>query len=208
MRTLDRLIVAAYARSYLICLVSLLSLYIVIDLFTNLNDFFDGRDLLQALAGIGRYYLYRSSQIFDRLCEPILLLAATFTVAWMQRSNELLPLLSAGVPTRRVLRPIFLGAMVFMGLGVANQELVIPKIADMLMRPRSDLDGVRETFAQAAYDATGVHVEANRGVRATLTVKEFHCLVPYVDGYQMHLTAPEARYVPPGNGTFSGGWLL
>ena len=99
MKTLDRLIVVAYARSYLICLISLLILYIVIDLFTNLNDFFDGRDLVQAVSGIGRYYLYRSSQIFDRLCEPILLLAATFTVAWMQRSNELLPLLSAGIYT-------------------------------------------------------------------------------------------------------------
>jgi lipopolysaccharide export system permease protein len=209
MRTLDRLVVAAYARSYLICLVSLLSLYIVIDLFTNLNDFFDGNDLLHAVTGIGRYYLYRSSQIFDRLCEPILLLAATFTVAWMQRSNELLPLLSAGVPTRRVLRPVFLGAFIFMGLGIANQELIIPRIAEMLVRPRSDLDGVRETFAQAAYDTTGVHIEANRGQRATMTVKEFHCTIPDAQGNGlMHLSAKEARYVPPGDGAFTGGWLL
>jgi lipopolysaccharide export system permease protein len=209
MRTLDRLIVAAYARSYLICLVSLLSLYIVIDLFTNLNDFFDGRDLIQALAAIGRYYMYRSSQIFDRLCEPILLLAATFTLAWMQRSNELLPLLSAGVPTRRVLRPIFLGAILFMGIGIANQELIIPRIAEMLVRPRTDLDGTRDTFAQAAYDATGVHVEANRGQRATMTVREFHCTIPDVQGSGlMHLSAPEARYIPPGPGPYTGGWLL
>jgi lipopolysaccharide export system permease protein len=96
-----------------------------------------------------------------------------------------------------------------MGLGIANQEFVIPRIADMLVRQRSDLDGVRETFAQAAYDTTGVHIEANRGQRATMTVKEFHCTIPDTQGNGlMHLSAKEARYVPPGDGAFSGGWLL
>jgi lipopolysaccharide export system permease protein len=40
-----------------------------------------------------KYYGIKTMQIFDRLCEAIVLLAAMFTVAWMQRSNELAPLL-------------------------------------------------------------------------------------------------------------------
>src|SRR5881397_2308497 len=111
MRLLDRLLIWSYVKSYLICLVSLLSLYIVVDLFTNLEDFAQQEtSLVPVLKTIGTYYGYRVSQIFDRLCEAIVLLAAMFTVAWVQRHNELLPLLSAGVPTRRVIRPVLLAA--------------------------------------------------------------------------------------------------
>ena len=41
MKILDRLVILAYIRSFLFCLFSLLSLYVVIDLFTNLDDFFN-----------------------------------------------------------------------------------------------------------------------------------------------------------------------
>lgn len=209
-RTIDRLILVAYVRSYLICLVSLLSLYVVIDLFPNLDDFFKhGKGLVAGLDGVFRYYLYRSAQIFDRLCEPILLLAGAFTVGWMQRNNELLPLLAAGVPTRRVLRPVFLGALAFLGLGIANQELVIPRIADMLQRPRDDMDGDHEQLVQASYDSTGVHIEGLKARRINQTVSYFHCTIPDAQGNGLvHLSAREATYIPPSDDPLSGGWLL
>lgn len=206
----DRMLLWSYVRSFLICLVSLLSLYVIIDLFTNLDDFFqDGRGFTESLRNVGRYYLYRSAQIFDRLCESMILLAGAFTVGWMQRNNELLPLLSAGVPTQRVLRPVLLGSAAFLGLGIANQEFVIPRIADMLTRQRDDLDGERETAAQSAYDPTGIHVEGHVARRSTRTVRPFHCTIPDGPGGGLiHLSAREAVYVPPGEGPFSGGWLL
>ena len=104
MTTLDRMFFANYLRSYLIVLTSLLSLYVVVDLFTNL-DTFSQRGFADNLLHIGRYYSTRVSQIFDRMSEFITLLGAMFTVAWMQRNNELLPLLSDGVSTRRVETP-------------------------------------------------------------------------------------------------------
>src|SRR5262249_6478554 len=126
MKLLDRFIFFAYIRSYIYCLVGLLSLYIIIDLFNILNAFFNhDKGLFHALELIGTYYMYKSAQIFDRLCEPIVLLAGMFTVAWMQRSNELLPLLAAGVPTRRILRPVLIGAMALLAIGMGNQECVI-----------------------------------------------------------------------------------
>ncbi len=209
MRTLDRLVIAAYARSFLISLSSLLSLYIVIDMFTNLDAFFQSQGFVQGMYGMARYYMYQSSQIFDRMCEPILLLSGTFTVAWMQRNNELLPLLSAGVPTRRVLRPVFIGAAIFTGVGVANQELIIPRIADMLVRNRDDMDGKRELVAQPSYDSNGIHVEGSTARRVDRSVTFFNCTIPDAQGNGLvHLAAKEAHYVPPGDGQFTGGWLL
>src|SRR5438045_7682250 len=107
MYLLDRLLIRSFIKAYLICLISLLTLYVVIDMFTNLDDFTEKHSgLASVLTHIGIYYGYKVTQIFDRLSEVITLLAATFTVALVQRNNELLPLLSAGVPTRRVVFPV------------------------------------------------------------------------------------------------------
>ena len=81
---------AAFIRAYMICLVSTLSLYIVVDLFTNIDDFFQqGRSGIDISLHILTYYGYRTIQYYDRLCEALCLLAAMFTVAWTQRSNEI-----------------------------------------------------------------------------------------------------------------------
>jgi lipopolysaccharide export system permease protein len=207
---IDRLILRNFVRSYLICLISLLSLYIVVDLFTNLDDFAqdDGR-LAAVLTRIGSYYLYRVSQIFDRLCEAIVLLAAMFTVAMMQRNNEFLPLLSAGVSTRRVLQPVFLGAAGFMTLGVANQELIIPQIADALMANKDDPVGDKKIEVQGTYDANGVHIEGIAATRREQSIDFFCCTIPdHIASGLIHLTAVKAYYVPPGGGPHTGGWRL
>src|SRR3954454_5139692 len=129
----------AFLRAYFICLVSTLSLYIIVDLFTNIDDFFQsGRTTFQVVQHVVTYYGYRSVQYYDRLCEALSLLAAMFTVAWAQRNNELIPVLSAGVSTHRFLRPVFVGAALMLGIGVANQEFLIPAIAPQLVTDRDD----------------------------------------------------------------------
>src|SRR6266852_3785100 len=145
MHLLDRMLIRGYLKAYVVCLVSLLSLYVVIDLFTNVDDFADQHHgLAPILKHIGVYYGYKLAHIFDLLCEAIVLLAAMFTVAWMQRHNELLPLLSAGVSTQRTVRPVLLSALAMLGLTFANQELVLPQIGTYLLYPRDDPNGDKE----------------------------------------------------------------
>jgi lipopolysaccharide export system permease protein len=188
-----------------------LSLYVVIDLFTNLEDFAQHvSGLTPVMTNIVRYYGYKIVQIFDRLCEAIVLLAAAFTVAWVQRNNELLPLLSAGVPTRRVVRPILVGAALLIGLGVANQELLIPRIADVLLADRDDPRGEKSLMVAGAYDGTGIHIEGAEAKRNGAVVRPFYVTIPetLADGL-IHMTAKEARYIHanPANPQ-SGGWLM
>lgn len=207
-RQIDWLLVKDYFRSYLICLVSLLSLYVVVDLFMHLDDFFAGssRGLGTVTYRIGAYYAYRIPQLFDRLCEAIVLLAGMFTVTMMQRNNEHLPLLSAGVPTQRIVAPILCCAVFMIGLQVANQELLIPRIAGKLSLDRNDPDGDREILVRSAYDPNDVHVEGERAVRRTRTVRVFRVTIPEsVDGNLTHVTAREAIYTPadePSRGTW------
>src|SRR5262245_22950869 len=201
----------SFLRAYLICLVSTLSLYIVVDLFTNIDDFFQPeRQSLQVVQHILTYYGYRSIQYYDRLCEAISLLAAMFTVAWTQRNNELIPMLSAGVSTHRFLRPVFVGAALMLGLGVVNQELVIPRIAPALVADRDDPEGTHALYVQGCYDPNRVHIDGYKGWREDQSVENFNVTLPAAGQSEMkHLTAHRARYIPPMPDTeYSGGWML
>jgi lipopolysaccharide export system permease protein len=206
---IDRLLVFGYFKAYAVCLLSLLSLYVVVDLFTNLDEFTSHQPgLLAVLQKIGTYYAYQTSQIFDRLSEVIVLLAAMFTVAWMQRNNELLPLLSAGVPTRRVVMPVLFAAGVMLTLAVLNQELIISRIGNELLNDKED--PTREVLVQGGFEPNGIHVEGGSANRVDLVVKPLHVMIPEgIARNMIHLTAQEGRYIPPvPDEPRSGGWLL
>jgi lipopolysaccharide export system permease protein len=224
MNLIDRMLTRSFVKAYIVCLVSLLSLYIVVDLFTNLEDFYENHDTLGAvLKHIGTYYGFKVTQIFDRLCEAIVLMAAAFTVAWAQRSNELIPLLSGGVSIQRVVRPVLIASGFMLILAIINQELIIPRIGNYLTNDRDDPDGNKELVVQGAYEPNGIHLEGRVGSRKELLVaevgdelvvakglvKEFYVVIPQnIAGSLINLSAEEAYYVPPGTGKYTGGWLL
>lgn len=209
---LDRQMIYNYVKSYAVCLVSLLGLFIVVDLFTNLDDFTQHRKgMFATLRHIQLYYANMTPRIFDRLCEAIALLAAMFTVAMMQRNNELLPLLSAGVSTRRVVTPVLLSACAMLGLSVANQELILPRIDVFLVENRSNFEGDKEVEVKGIYDVNGVHISGKAAVKKTQTVMKFFCMIPPKPGRDSLTTlqAETAEYIPPGPDPHrSGGWLL
>ena len=225
MNTLDRMYFVGFLRNYLIVLVSLLSLYVVVDLFTNLNDFTNNKPGFGAvLKHIAAYYSVQVLLIFDRLSEAITLIGAVFTVAWMQRNNELLPQLSAGVPTRRVIRPILLGGMLATSFGPLVTEFVIPMYATELTKPRDDPDFSKPAAVRGGFDpATDAHLVGEQALRQKLKITKFqYTSAPFGDGESgdpsgpavagsglLHLTAEEAVYIPPADGNpLSGGWDL
>src|SRR5262245_6759058 len=142
----DRKMIFNYLKAYLFCLVSLTGLFIVVDLFMNLEDFTAHRkDFESVVKFVGVYYGYKAFFIFDRLCESVVLLAGMFTVAWMQRNNELLPLLSAGISTRRAVFPVLLCAFGMMGLAAVNQEFLLPNIDVLMVENRRHPYWAKET---------------------------------------------------------------
>ncbi len=208
--TLDRMVLFAFLRSYAIVWVSLISLFVVIDLFTHLDSFVNRPGGFPSIAAyIIGYYSYRVPQVFDLMAEPIALLAATFTVSWMQRNNELLPQLSAGIPTRRAIRPVIIGAALAITLAPLNTEFVIPEVADELMAARDDPEGAKAQLLMGAYDLSGVHIEGMAGYRKDRRVERFCATFPESSPSGMiHLTAEDAVYIAPGTAELSGGWML
>jgi lipopolysaccharide export system permease protein len=209
LKLIDRQMVRGYFKAYFVCLSSLLSLYVVVDLFTNLDDFtHHNKGLVGTLERIITYYGYRIPQIFDRLCEAIVLLAAMFTVAWMQRNNEQIPLLSAGVSTRRIVMPAILAACSMFTLTLFNQELLIPRIADKLILDRDDPGGNKTLPVRQCFEPNNIHITGEEGTRKDRMIRKFVCYIPReLAGNPVQLVAQEAYYTPPTAGR-PGGWEL
>ena len=200
---MDRQLIVSYLKAYLICLVSMLGLFIVVDLFTKLDNFTDGKEgFRQVMEHILEYYGIQTVKFFDRLCEAIVLMAAMFTVALLQRNNELLPLLSAGVSTRRIVRPVLLASFLMLGLSILNQEFVLPRI-DSYMAESGDLKGDKENQVQGGYESNGIHISGRSAIKKDMTVQGFTCVFPPKLGSESLTTlqAKEAHYE-------NGGWLL
>lgn len=209
---LDRQMIYNYVKAYLFCLVSLMGLFIVVDLFMNLEDFTSNRkDFASVIQYVGVYYGYKSFQIFDRLCEAVVLLAGMFTVAWMQRNNELLPLLSAGVSTRRAVFPVLMCSGGMMGMVVLNQEYGLPNIDAFMIENRQNPDGAKEVEVKGAWDMNGIFIGGKNAVKKEMLIREFVAIIPAQigQGSMRTLQAREAKYIPedPADKR-SGGWYL
>jgi lipopolysaccharide export system permease protein len=209
-RIFDRYLIQIFIRAFLICFASLVGLYIVIDAFSNLDEFSErSNGLWSLLSTMGEYYTYKISFYFDRLAGVITTMAAMFTFSWIQRTNELMPLLAAGVRIHRVIAPVLIAATVIYGLTTVNQEIIMPRIAKQLqMRP--DDDSVRSVKAHAAQDPRGILFNGDDCNRQEKKVTPAFITLqpPHLVSSLLELRAQEASYVPPGDGVLSGGWIL
>ena len=211
MRILDRQRYWAYFKAYVVCFTSLVGLYIVIDTFSNLDEFAKRADGIGELFPImGRYYLVHMSEIFDRLCGVIGMMAAIFTVTWMQKNNELLAMLAAGISTQRVVVPVLVSAVFVSGFAIINQEFIMPNLAEELQRPHAD-DGSQKVLVSGRVDSRGIYMHGNDADRKQQTVLFFFATFPVsVFGTLHELDARQARYIPPDDtkSPMQGGWLL
>lgn len=205
----DRYLIRIFFRAFLICFISLVGLYVVIDAFTNLDEFDErSHGLLSILADMAKFYSFRVTLFFDQLAGIITTIAAMFALSWIQRTNELVPLLTAGVPIYRVITPVILAAVGVNGMAVINQEAVIPRIGRQLQMTHDD-PGDKTLEVRATYDPRGVLISGVGCYRQDQAIRPaFITLPPNLAGLLVELRVTEAKYVPPGTGEPAGGWLL
>jgi len=147
MKTLDRYVAKNFAVGYAIAFGVLIGLRIIIDLFVNLDEFTEHTDLgtLAVLKNIFIFYGLNSTLYFRDFAGMITVVAAAFSLGKMVRCNELVAVMASGVSLKRVIGPIVFLALLLMGLLVVNQEFLIPRLADKLVRSQDAIPG-RETY--------------------------------------------------------------
>lgn len=208
--TLDRWLWRRYAMAYAGCAVGMVALYVVVDCFPKLTDFCDAApNALRLFRNVGVYYGTRLALIFEQIGDVLALLAAGATILWTQRQNELVPVAAAGVSTRRLLQPVFLGTIFVVVLGVANREFALPRLAARIQRRPEDPEGRRQQSAGFAIDFNQTLLTGGTVDARARSVNDFCCVIPErIARSQRHVTAQRAQYLEPGEGRLTGGWLL
>jgi len=209
MGIIDRYLLRQFLKTFLICYLSLLGLFVVFDAFTHLEAFLKIADRQGGLARVmGLYYLYRSVLIFDLTVGLLSLTAAMFTLTWIQRHNELVALMSAGISRVRVAVPVIAAVVVVAFLATLNRELVIPRFRDELARKHDDLGGDVPRPFSPAYDGHDVRIWGQTAVAAEQKIdRPSFRFPPSLDHYTKQITAKEAFYRAPQRGR-PGGYLL
>lgn len=163
MTRIDRYILTLFARTMLICFLSLGGVFVVFHAFNNLDELSqmvsNGRSVPGVLLGFyGPYML----MLFDWTASIIALMAMLFTVSWLRRSGELTALLAAGVKHGRILRPmLLLVAAVIVGQGV-SREWVIPIYREVLTSKPNELREAKTQPMLPAYDkSSGILIEGD-----------------------------------------------
>jgi lipopolysaccharide export system permease protein len=194
---IDRYLLRQFLKTFLICYISLTGLYIVIDAFTFLEEFLrcaeKGGNLLSLL---GTYYAYRAVWFFDRTAALLTLISAMFTCTWIQRHNELIALLAAGISRIRVIAPVFWASLLVILVAAANRELILPKFRGELGKRPRDLAGSVGRPIQFRYDnQTDILIRGSQAFLDRQVVDRPNFLLPVpLREYGSQLIAREAIY--------------
>ncbi len=210
MGTIDRYVLRLYVKVLVICFLSLTGLFIIIDAFNNLDELLAlGEKQGSLVAVLGEYYGARALAFFDRTSALMALVAATFAVTSMQRTNELSALLAAGIPKVRVVSPLIGGAIVVALLAGVNRELVIPRFREKLTRDAQDLQaGAKDELTPRFDNRTDILLAGVYVVRGERRIIDPAFRLPLgVGKFGSQLKAQDAYYHDP-RGDRPGGYLL
>jgi lipopolysaccharide export system permease protein len=207
---MDRYLLRQFVQTFVICFLSLVGLFIIIDLFTNLEEFVTcGRKAGGVLPFVAKYYSYQSIMFFDRTGGVLALVSAMFTVSWIQRHNEMVALMAAGVSRFRVLLPIIIAVGFVSLLMAANRELLIPRFRHELSKRSQDPAGNNpQPLALRPDGRTGVIFQGKCTHCDERSIDEPIFRMPmHLYDYGPQLTADKAYYKPP-EGNRPGGYLF
>jgi lipopolysaccharide export system permease protein len=172
MKILDRYIAKSFLVGYAIAFCVLIGLRVIIELFVNLDEFSElsNHGALALILHIVAFYACRTTLYFRDISGVITVVAAAFALGKMVRSNELVAMIASGVSAKRIVGPIMILALFFAGLSIADQELLIPRIADKLVQNPDEWEGEESFSVWFLRDGNQSLVCANRYHADTATL--------------------------------------
>lgn len=210
MKIIDRYLLGQFFQVYCICFVSIFGLYVVADAFPNLDSFIEAAKVQGSLPGLmASYYAYKSLAFFDTTSGILALIAAMFTMTWIQRHNELTALMAAGVSRARVALPVILAAGAIAWVAAASRELLIPNFRVEISQNAKDLLGTQAQTFEPRYDNdTGILFRGKRTFANEQRIDGPSFLLPVgLDRYGRQLVAEDAFY-QPADAMHPSGWLI
>ena len=124
MHLLTRYLTFQFIRYFFTINLAFVAVYILIDFFEKYDDF---ADTGKSLGFILKFFFYNIPFIVDQLGPIIILLSGVITLGILNHSNEMLALKAAGIPLKRIVRPIIVVAIVCSSLFIGAAQLLLPK---------------------------------------------------------------------------------
>lgn len=164
MKILDRYVAKNFLIGYAIAFAVLIGLRVIIDLFVKIDEFTEHPDLDTAavIKNVLTFYCLNCTLYFRDFAGMITVVAASFSFGRMVRSNELVAVMASGVSLKRIIGPIVFLAVLLTGLLVVDQELIIPRLADKLVRSHDDLPGQESYDVMFIRDGSGSLISSQR----------------------------------------------
>jgi lipopolysaccharide export system permease protein len=164
MKILDKYIAKNFLIGYGISFAVLIGLRVLIDLFVNIGEFAEHKELssIAIALNILSYYGLQSVLYFRDFAGIITVFAAVFSLTRLVRNNELIAIMASGVSLKRIIVPIVILSIVFTFLLVIDQELIIPPLAPKLVRSHDDLPGEETYDVEFINDTNGSLINAKK----------------------------------------------
>lgn len=209
--TYDRYLLRRYISTFLIMFVSTYGLFVVIDGFTNADEYFDdSRSTLQNLQTMGGEYLYRTSSFFDMTGSILSVVTVIIVLGLIQYQKEIHPLLAAGIPSYRLIRPLILGAFIANLLMIANTELIMPKVSLLLQSSRGEGLKTGKLVEPVQDYELHINIDGDRVYASTRSMENarFILAAPFLVEELATLSSPNAVYYPEVPNKHPSGWKL
>ena len=209
MNIIDRYLLRQFLQNFVICFLSLTGVYVVFDVFTNLEAFLAFAKGVTLMKVMVAFYAYQSLYFFDVISPLLVLMSAMFTMAWIQRHHEMTALMAAGISRIRVVTPVLVAAVVIVVVAVINREVLIPRVKDQIAKRPSELKGnVLEELLPQYDDASDVLIGGKCAVvdrkQIEMPVFGLQLCKPALCEYGKQWTAALATYLPAKGGRPTG----
>ena len=210
MTILDRYLLRLFIRIFAVCFISFSGLYIVIHLFSNLDDL---TELASSEGGwltlLQNFYVPRLVDIFDKTSAMMALFAAIFAVTLMQRNREVTAIQASGLSLRRIVRPVLFVSLIIVSVAAVNREWLLPQYRDRLARTPRDWAGEREMPISVEDDwQSGVRLRGNHVVVLKRLIDQPDVQLPFeLPGSVTRLRAQVAK-IEQATPTAPAGLLL
>lgn len=211
--TFERYILSNFLSVVVLCLTAVLGLFIVIDLFDNVDDFIK-KDTTGGLPGIVHkiisYYSFMGLFVFDSTASALMAISLIIVLIMLQRRSQLKPLVAAGHSTHRILvPPLLVGIAIVSGLRVANREFILDSNSHRLHADRNSNE-LTSHGVNPIYDlASNILIDGESVIPQNRTMKQATFVLPEgrVSDQLTCIHAEEAVFHPQ-LGKRPAGWLL
>ncbi len=172
MKILDRYVLKSFLAALGLTVAVFVGLFLAIDLSSKLPRILALKNVATG-EFLLRYYGVRIPLFLHVVLPAVSLFAAMFTVIRLQKTNELLPMVTSGVSLRRLSLGFIISAFACAGIMAVLDEFVLPDLMTAMGETDDLLVSDRPTRNAIAYDGSGTYIfmqEYDRGKRVMTRV--------------------------------------